>query len=159
MDDRQGRRHLGGYEFERDAVDAVAQASRRRSILEDMSLMPITARTMDFRARHEEFEIGARLDHLRIDRLPEARPARAAVEFVFRGEQRKVTTGAMVNARLMVLMERTRESPFRIFMTQYPIGSRRQQLLPFIVALYDFHDRAYIDFCGHVFPHTGKRPL
>jgi len=75
---------LGGGKFQRDAVNAVAESSRLRAVIEDMALVTAAAGTVHFGAGHEEFRIGARLHHLWIDRLPEAGPAGAAIEFMFR---------------------------------------------------------------------------
>ena len=47
-----------------------------------MPLMTFAAGTVDFRTRNNQFEVGARLHNFGVDRLPEARPAGAAIEFV-----------------------------------------------------------------------------
>ena len=70
-----------------DAVDAVAQAGRLGAIFEDMALMPLAACAMDFGPGKNHSVIGCGFDHFGVDRLPEAGPAGAAVELVFREKQ------------------------------------------------------------------------
>src|SRR5512147_843009 len=74
---------LGWDEFERHTVDAVAQPCRLRAVLEDMALMPFAAGAVDFRAGYEQFEVSARFDNFRVNRLPEAGPAGVALVLVF----------------------------------------------------------------------------
>ena len=70
---------LGRHEFQRDAVDAVAQAGRRRSVVEHMAEMAAAAAAMHLVPHHAEGVVGV-FQHRAFDRLIEARPAGAAVE-------------------------------------------------------------------------------
>ena len=72
----------GGHELQRCSVYAVSQTGRLRTILKDMALVAFTAGTMNFGARENQLEVGARLDHFRVDRLPETRPTGAAVKLM-----------------------------------------------------------------------------
>lgn len=72
----------GGNEFERCTVDAVTEACGFRSVLEDVSLMAVAACAVYLGTRKNELEIGMRLDDFWIDRLPETRPACAAVKLM-----------------------------------------------------------------------------
>ena len=71
-----------GHESQGHAVDAVPETGGSRPILKHVALVALTSRTMHFRSGHEEFEIGSRLDHAWIDRLPEAGPTGTAVELM-----------------------------------------------------------------------------
>jgi hypothetical protein len=74
--------YLPCHEFERRAVDAIAQAGRFGAVLEDVALVAFAAGAVDFGTGKNEFEVGGCLDDSGIDRLPEAGPAGAAVELM-----------------------------------------------------------------------------
>ena len=86
-----GRRHqaASGDEFHRHAVDAVAQAGRRRAVVEHVAEMAAAAAAMHLVARHAMAGVGVALDRAR-QRIVEARPAGAALEFLLGDEQRLV---------------------------------------------------------------------
>src|SRR5262245_21688677 len=141
---------LGGrHEFQRCAVDAVTKTSRFRAVLEDMPLMTFATGAMNLCAGENQFEVGVSLDHFRIDRLPEARPASATVKFVFRGIGRKITAGTVVGACFCVVVHVACERPFGRFMPQDLISLRCQQFLPFVIRLYDLDDLADVDLLCH----------
>ena len=62
-----------------------------------MSLVAATAGAVNFHPRHEKPGIRAFLHHLGVNRLPEAWPAGAAIELMFRG------IGGQVTARTCLL--------------------------------------------------------
>src|SRR5690349_9923825 len=97
MSSRRGAILSGGHEFQSCAVDAISKAGRFRPVLEDMALMALTAGAMDFRPRENQLEVGARLDDFRINRLPKARPAGAAVKLVFGRIHGEIAACAAVN--------------------------------------------------------------
>jgi hypothetical protein len=123
----------GRNELQGNAVDAVAEAGRSGAVIEDMSLMAAASSTVDFHPGHEKSGVRPFFHHLGIDRLPEAWPAGAAIELMFRGIGGQVTARAIIGARLVIFVERTRKGPFRIFMPQHLIGRGRQQFFPFVV--------------------------
>lgn len=69
-------------EFQCGAIDAVSKAGRFWAVLEDVALMALATSAMDFRAGKNQFEVRTRLDDFWIDRLPETRPACAAVKLM-----------------------------------------------------------------------------
>jgi hypothetical protein len=140
---------LRGDELERHAVDAISQTGGLGPVVEDMSLVALASGAVNLGPRHKEFRISACFHDLGIDRLPEARPACTAIELVFRGKQWKVAPGAMVDPRLVVLMERAGKSPLGVLMAQDTIGSRVKNLFPIFIAFDDFHDWADIRLGGH----------
>src|SRR6185503_13624913 len=73
-----------------------------------------------------------------IERLPETRPTRAAVEFRLRGEQLEVAARATEGALAVLVIERAREGAFSGFLAQHLELVRRQQLLPFVLTVRDF---------------------
>ena len=75
---------LRGNELKRHAVDAISQTGGLGPVVEDVSLMALASGAVDLGPRHKEFGISACFHDLGIDRLPEARPACPAIEFVFR---------------------------------------------------------------------------
>src|SRR3954462_12863241 len=77
----------------RHAVDTVAQARRRRAVLEDVPEMAAAGGTMDFGADHAMAVVHRSL-HRALDRVVEARPAGATLELQFRFEQRLIAAGA-----------------------------------------------------------------
>ena len=91
-------------EFQRDAVDAVAQAGRLGAILKDMSLMPLATCAVDFGPRESQFVIGSGFDHPWIDWLPEAGPAGPAVELVFRRKEGQVASRTIVDTGSLVIV-------------------------------------------------------
>ena len=75
---------LRGDELSDNAVDAVSESGGLGAVIEDMPLMALASGAVDFGPCHKEFGVGACLDHAGIDRLPEARPAGAAIELMLR---------------------------------------------------------------------------
>src|ERR1700733_6467165 len=72
-----------------------------------------------------------------VQRLPETRPAGAALIFGFRGEQRIVATGTGEDALAMFLEQRARIRSLGAFLAQDFILLRRQLRAPFGVGLLD----------------------
>src|SRR5262245_15612497 len=80
-------------EFQRSAIDAVAQAGRRRTVIEHMAEMTAAAAAMNLVAHHTEGVVGVGLNRP-FNGLVEARPAGAAVELGLRIEEWQVASGA-----------------------------------------------------------------
>src|SRR5260370_4139747 len=102
---REFIRRLAAVKIERDAVEAVALAGRRRPVLEDMAEMPAATVAMNLGARHEKAAVGCRFDR-GVERCREARPAGAAVELRGGVEHRLPAAGAMINPGAVLLVER-----------------------------------------------------
>src|ERR1700692_2334838 len=85
------------FEVHCDAVDAIAKMRRRRPIVEDMPEGTAAPAAMHLGANHTETLVCGRLDRP-LDGVVEARPAGAALELLFRHEQRLAAVGARVCA-------------------------------------------------------------
>src|SRR5690242_20347726 len=72
-------------EHQREAVHAVAQSGRLRTVVEDVTQMAAAAAAMDLGARHAEGPVICGADGV-LERLEEARPAGAALELGIGGE-------------------------------------------------------------------------
>ena len=117
---RCGRRGLAGMKIERDAVHAIAQPGRLRSVVEDMAEMAAAALAMHLGASHEKAAVALGFDRV-FKRLVKARPAGAAVEFGRGLEQRLAAPGAMIDARIVVLVERAGAGALGAVLTQNPV--------------------------------------
>src|SRR5579872_414606 len=95
----------GGDELQRQAIHAVAKAGRGWAVVEDVPEVAAAAPAVNFRAVHHERTIFSRLDRVG-QRLIEARPAGAAIEFCRRREEGQVASGAVVGALAKLLVER-----------------------------------------------------
>ena len=122
---------------ERDAVHAVAQAGRRRAVIEDMAEMAATLGAMDFLAHHVHRAVAVGRDGRVLQRRPEARPAGVAVELGLGGEQRELATGAGEGAGAVLLVERARIGALGALPPQHRILGGRQQGAPFRVGMRD----------------------
>ena len=99
-------------------------------------MMAAAAAAMHFGARHAERRVLGFADGI-VERLPEARPAGAALVFGVRGEQRQVAAGAGEDALALFLQQRARTRPLGAVLAQDLILLRRQLRAPFGVGLFD----------------------
>src|SRR3954470_22637351 len=90
------------FEFEGDAVQAIAQAGRCRAVIEDVAEMRTATRAKHFVAFHPEAAVFHTRDDSRNEWLCETGPARAGFELGIAGEQWRVAAGAMENAAAML---------------------------------------------------------
>src|SRR5665647_2688187 len=123
-------------EHQREAVHAVAQAGRLRSIVEDVAEMTAAAAAVNFGPQHPEGAVFGLADGV-LERLIETRPAGAAFEFSLGGEQRQIAAGAGEDALAMLLEQRARARAFGAFLAQDLVLLRRQLRAPFRVGLFD----------------------
>src|SRR2546430_5780145 len=123
-------------EHEAKAVDAIAQAGRLRSVVEDMAEMAAAAAAMHLGGGHAEGAVLGLAERI-FQRLIEARPAGAAFEFGVGRKQRQVAAGAGEDALAMLLQERARSRPFGAVLTQDIVLLRRQLRAPFGIGLFD----------------------
>src|ERR1700722_7583024 len=82
------------------AVVAIAQARWFRAVFKNMSLVAAAAGAVIFGARDNQLIIRFGF-HMSGDRIVKARPAGAAVEFIFRWKERQRATGAGECARVL----------------------------------------------------------
>src|SRR3954447_13307276 len=92
---------------------------------------------MDFSAKHSESAVFGFADGV-FQRLIEARPASAALEFGVRGKQRQVATGASKYALAMLLQQRARTGALGALLAQDFILLRGQLRAPFRIGFFDF---------------------
>src|SRR5690606_21516607 len=113
------------------------QARRLRTVLEHMPEVPAAPAAMHFRTHGEKLAVFRSADGA-LDRLPEAGPACAAVVFGFGSEERLITAGAQVSARLVVLVERARMRTFGSVLTENAELFRCQLCAPLFSCLGHF---------------------
>src|SRR5579863_5592243 len=121
---------------QRKAVHAIAQAGRLRSIVEQVTEMAAAAAAVNFGPQHPESPVFGLADGV-IERLIEAGPAGAALEFGLRGEQRQVAAGASEDALAMLLEQRARARALGALLAQDLILLWRKLRAPFRVGLLD----------------------
>src|SRR3546814_15005514 len=92
--------------------------------------MAAAVRAVNLGAGHEEGIVLGLADRT-LDRLVEARPAGAGVEFRRGGEQRLVAAGAVERALPLFPVERAAAGTLRAVVTQHMILLGREALLPF----------------------------
>src|SRR5882762_634277 len=133
---KSGRRWGGRVEHQRKAVHAVAQTSRLRSVVEDVTEMAAAAAAMNFGPQHPQGPVFGLADGV-VERLIKARPAGSALEFRLRREQRQVAAGAGEDALAMLLEQRARSRTLGALLAQDVILLRRQLRAPFRIGLFD----------------------
>src|SRR5436190_3674022 len=138
---RRGTAHVLRVRFmedQRGGVEAVAQSSWARAVLEDMAEMAIAARAENFDACHAMGVIGVVDDVFRRDRFEKAGPTGAGIELGISGKQWQSATDAGINTGLFVIVEDATEGRLGTFAAGDLILFGGQLLAPFGVALYDF---------------------
>src|SRR5258708_40307049 len=98
-----------------ETVHAIPKSGGLRTIVEHVTEMTAAAAAMDFGAQHSKGPVLSLADRV-FERLIEARPAGAALEFRFRGEQRQGAAGAGESALPVLLGQRARPPAFRAFL-------------------------------------------
>src|SRR5258708_27253365 len=130
---RSGR---NGLECESDAVDAIAQAGRLGTVIEDVTQMTAAAAAVNCGSHHAEGRILGRHDRS-LNRRPEAWPAGSAVEFRGRGEQVEVTARASEVASTLLVKQRAGEGVLGRALAQHGKLVGRQELAPLGVGMRD----------------------
>jgi hypothetical protein len=113
-----------GMERQCDAVHAVAKPGRARPVVKHVAKMPAAEVAVDLGPHHKQAPISGRV-HGIIERLPKARPSRAAVELGARGEQRVPAACAVITAAPGLLVERAGARPLGGLLAQDGILRRR----------------------------------
>src|SRR3989454_472900 len=121
------RQPLHRDEAQRRGVDAVAQARRRRAVVEQVAQVGIRVRRADLGAHHEERPVRLLLDVLGLERLGEARPAGAGLELVERAEQRLSGDDVHVDAGPVIVPVLVRESPLCPLVLRHVVLQRRER--------------------------------
>src|SRR5450631_922393 len=109
---------------------------RRWPIVENMTEVTATAAAMHFVAGHAVAAIGRRLDRAR-DRIVEARPAGATLEFLLRHEQRLAATAAGKRAVALLVVQRATAGRFGAVLAHDVVLLGREQLAPLRVRMGD----------------------
>src|SRR5882724_1148411 len=122
--------------YQPETVDAVAQAGRLRSVVEDVTEMAAAAAAVNFGPHHAVGPVFGLADPV-LNRLIKARPSGAALILRLRGEQRQVAAGAGEGALAMLLEQRARPRALGAFLAQDFILLRRQLRAPLRVGLFD----------------------
>lgn len=135
-------RSLGGDEFQRDAIDAVALVGGgvEAFALEDVAEVAVALRAEHFGADHAAGEVVAGDHVLRFGRIVEGRPAAVAVEFLLRGEELGVAAAAVVGAFALgfELLVNLAVRSLGAGLAEDAVLLGREELLPFLVGLLDF---------------------
>src|SRR5437899_4569712 len=85
-------------QFQGGGVHTVALTGGRWAVRKHMAEVGVTSAAGDFRPAHQPAIVRMQSHVVRRDRLPEARPTGARIEFRLGIERRLTTTDAMVNA-------------------------------------------------------------
>src|SRR5438477_3948871 len=117
LENALGSRRLRRVKHQTKSVNAVTQARRLRPVVEDVTEMAAAAATVNFGAQHPEGAVLGLADGV-VNRLVEARPAGAALEFGLRGEQRQVATGASEDALAVLFQKRARAGALGALLAQ-----------------------------------------
>ena len=125
--------HLGERdEFQAGAVDAVAQAALvLRAVREDVAEVGVRDAASDFGAVHVVAGVVVFGDDRTVDRLGEARPAAAGLEFVGRAEERFAADHVHVQARREEVIVFVAEGAFGRAVLRDLIGLRVQLFFQF----------------------------
>src|SRR4051794_33294810 len=123
-------------EHEAETVDAIAQAGRLRTVIEDVAEMAAATAAMHLGAQHAVGTVLGLAD-IALDRLIKARPAGAALEFGVGGKQRQVAAGAGAHALAMVLHQCGRSRSLGALIAQDLVLLRRELGAPFGLGLFD----------------------
>src|SRR5262245_57636798 len=131
-------RLLGGLRFaQRNGVDAKPEAARRRPVGEHVAQMGVADVASRLDALHAVALVEVVRDDAFLERLREARPTRAAVEFARRVEQRRAAADAVVAARREQPAHLGAEGPLGAFLARDLILLGRELGFPLCVALLD----------------------
>lgn len=124
-----------GYKRECKPVVAVPQTRRLGAVIKDMALMPTTAAAMVFRSTHQQFVIGFGA-HRFGQRVVEAGPSGATVEFHAALEQWLKACCAHIGALALFIIEGTGERTFGVLFKQNGVLLWAQHFEPFFTAFF-----------------------
>ena len=104
-------------ETERQRVHAVAESGRFGTVIEEMAEMCVAQPAQNLNASHIERKVGVFAHILLGNRLPEAGPARARLEFGIRAEERRAAADATVESFIVIIPILAGKGAFRGCMT------------------------------------------
>src|SRR5262245_16317549 len=125
-----------GLELQSHSVHAIAQARRRRSIIEHVAEVATAALAVDLCASHEQALVDAGGYRI-FEGCIEARPAGAAVELGLRREQGKIAPGAQVGAGRILLVKGAAPGALRAVFAQDIELLAGELFAPLLLALGD----------------------
>lgn len=134
-----------------EAIDAIAQAGGRRPVGKHMAEMRAATAAMHLGACHPMRVIDRGGDGA-VERIEKARPAGAAREFLARGEERLIASGAGEDAGTLLLLERAASRRLGAMTTHDDILVGREPRPPFFLGAGD-GELLVIGFrCAHSSP-------
>src|SRR6516164_9131524 len=123
-------------EVHRHAVDAIALVGRRGAVVEDVAEVAAAAAAMHLGAQHAIAAIDLLLDRAR-NRIIEARPAGAALEFPGRHEQRLAAAHTGKRAGALFVVEGAAAGRLGAMRAHDPVLLGREQAPPLLVRVRD----------------------
>ena len=126
-------RFLIRQKFERDGVNGVSLARRRRSIVEQMAEMCSATDTENFSSNHAEGGILTVVDASRMYRFGKARPSACAGKLRTRTEQCVPAGRTVIGPPSIEIQVFTRKSPLSSPVPCHPVKIRRQHFFPYRV--------------------------
>src|SRR5947209_15663550 len=144
-------------ELQRRRVDAVAQAARAGTVLEDVAEMAVAFRAEHLGADHAVADVALLVDMGLRRRRGKARPAASGIEFGVGFEQGLPAAGADIGALALLMLVFAGERPLRSLFPQHRILHRRQFAAPLRFGFFDFggFGVGHVDFLCR---HSGMRP-
>src|SRR5687767_7709009 len=131
-------RLLVGFRFaQRNGVDAEPEAARRRPVGKHVTQVRVADVAGRLDALHAVARVEVVRDDASLERLREARPARAAVELARRVEQRRAAADAVVASGREQRAHLGAEGPLGAFLARDLILLVRKLRPPFGIALLD----------------------
>src|SRR5690348_12280432 len=146
-------------EAHRRRIHAVAQAGRKRAVVEQVAEVRIGVLRANFGARHSKGPIRLRCDVLRNQRTREAGPPSAGLELVGRAEQRFARHNVYVDARLVIVPVCVLERTLGRFVLRDLVLERGEGLLQAVVAwLFEVRHGVATRSLGNLGRLRGERP-
>lgn len=136
------------FEFEGNAIQAITQPGRRRSVIEHVAEVRSAARAEDFFAIHPEAVIRRGHDISRNERFAETGPTRSGFKFSIAGEERRTAADATKNAAAMLEQKHGGAGKLGHFASQNCKLNRAQLLLPVGIRFHNLGHGREILRCG-----------
>jgi len=128
------------YKLESHGINAITEASRRRAVFEHVAEVRVASSAKHFRSSHPVTRIGFELDALGFHRIPEARPARAGIEFLLGMKEIRSAANTPENSVFVKIPKLAGERALGAPVTRHLVLLRGEDLLPFRVRFDDFLD-------------------
>src|SRR5215813_8615138 len=127
-------------ELQRSGIDTIAEMSRLRSVIEDVTEMRAAFAARDFNSPHHEAIIVFGFDIFFGNGSPKARPAGAGIELGIGREKLIATAGASIHSLFVMIPIFAGEGSFGALLSADGVLLGCQLLLPLIFAFFDlFH--------------------